>query len=86
MALHTLSKLFSKLYEIISGKRKTSKTMTWTELRREIFIQAQNWSRSALCTGTFSLASSSKGATSVDSVDLSFNYKTQTLDQLVDSN
>lgn len=43
--------------------------MTWTELRREIFIQ-------------FSLASSSKGATSVDSVDLSFNYKTQTLDQL----
>lgn len=59
--------------------------MTWTELRREIFIQAQNW-RSALCTGTFSLASSSKGATSVDSVDLSFNYKTQTLDQLVDSN
>lgn len=47
--------------------------MTWTELRREIFIQ-------------FSLASSSKGATSVDSVDLSFNYKTQTLDQLVDSN
>lgn len=85
MALHTLSKLFSKLYEIILGKRKTSKTMTWTELRTEIFIQAQNW-RSALCTGTFSLASSSKGATSVDSVDLSFNYKTQTLDQLVDSN
>lgn len=42
--------------------------MTWTELRREIFIQAQNWKLPFVQEPSHS-------------VDLSFNYKTQTLDQ-----